>query len=132
MKHDKRSLRSPLGQVRALGSAKSGTEHWWMLRITSIILVPLSVYVMIGFFVHAIDGGYEGAIHWLRSPLSATFVVLFLVASFHHAANGLQVVIEDYVHCEKAKLVSLITIKCIAGLLVVLGVLATVIVLLGV
>lgn len=126
------SLRSPLGRVRALGSAGHGTEHWWMLRLTSLALVPLSVYFIATFFMFAIDGGYDGAVHWLRSPFAATLMILFLAAGFHHAANGLQVVIEDYVHNECAKMAVIIAVKFIAVAFAVLGILATVKVLFGV
>lgn len=127
-----KSLRSNLGRVRGLGSAGHGTEHWWLLRVTSFILIPLSLYVIGNFFVSVIGGGYSDAILWLRSPFSATLVILFLGVAFHHAANGLQVVIEDYIHCEGLKLITLVIIKFLCAALAILGTLATVKVLFGV
>lgn len=127
-----KSLRSQLGRVRGLGSAGTGTEHWLTLRITSFLLIPLSLYVLANFYIYALGEGYDGAIYWLRSPFSATAVILFLSLAFHHAANGLQVVIEDYIHREGLKLVSLIIVKFLCVAFALLGILATVKVLFGV
>jgi len=121
---DSSSLRSPLGKVRGLGSARSGTEHWKIQRITAVALIPLSIYVLIGFFNNAISGGYSGAVYWLQSPLSATFTILFLLAGLRHGVIGLQVVIEDYVHCEMSKMVSLFLVKFVAATLAILGTLS--------
>jgi succinate dehydrogenase / fumarate reductase membrane anchor subunit len=132
MQHHPKSLRSPLGRVRGLGSAKGGTHHWWMQRVTAVILAIVSLYVLWGFFAYAVPGGYDGASYWLREPLTATFVFLFLVVSLYHATLGLQVVIEDYVHAEGIKLLSIILIKFIAGALGILGVIALLKILFGV
>ncbi len=132
MSAKRESLRSSLGRVRGLGSAKGGTEHWWLQRLTAIMLVPLSLYVLVTFFTYAVFGGYAGAIYWLRSPFAATLVILFLAIGFHHAASGVQVVIEDYVHCEAVKLVSVILVKFFAAAFAILGILATVKILFGV
>ncbi|MGB9153084.1 MAG: succinate dehydrogenase, hydrophobic membrane anchor protein [Alphaproteobacteria bacterium] len=119
-----KSIRSPLGKVRGLGSAKSGTEHWLMQRMTALALIPLTLYVLIGFFDNAMTGGYSGAMYWLQSPVSATFSILLLLAGLHHAVAGLQVVIEDYVHCEATKFGALFIIKFIAASLAILGTLS--------
>lgn len=126
------SLRSPLARVRGLGSAGHGTEHWWVQRLTALALIPLSLYVTATFFIYVVYGGYDGAVYWLRSPLNSAFVILFVLVGFHHAASGLQVVIEDYVHCECAKLASIVVVKFIAAFFALLGVLAAVKVLFGV
>ncbi|HEU0118819.1 MAG TPA: succinate dehydrogenase, hydrophobic membrane anchor protein [Alphaproteobacteria bacterium] len=133
MKKEKQSLRSELGRVRALGAAGvAATHHWWLQRLTAIALIPLCFIVLNGFFANVVFGTYDSAVHWLRSPFSATFVILFLGVGLHHGASGLQVVIEDYVHCECTKLFSLIFVKFAAVTLAVLGILATVKVLFGV
>lgn len=104
------SLRTPLGRARGLGSAKGGTYHWWMQRVTSVALLPLVIW-----FIYAMIGQL-GADHaaisaWLASPLPAVLMILFVVAMFHHTQLGLQVVIEDYVHSEGAKLALLLIVK---------------------
>ena len=119
-----KSLRSALGKARGLGSAKSGTEHWLGQRMTALALIPLTLYALIGFFNNALSGGYSGAMYWLQSPASATFVLLLLLAGLHHAVAGLQVVIEDYIHCEASKIGALFVVKFFAVALAILGALS--------
>ncbi|MEM6499519.1 MAG: succinate dehydrogenase, hydrophobic membrane anchor protein [Pseudomonadota bacterium] len=104
------SLKTPLGQVRGLGSAKSGTEHWWAQRITSVALVPLTLW-----FVYALAAN-AGASHaemtaWLAQPVNAIAMLLLIGATFHHLHLGVQVVIEDYVHSEGMKIAGLLLVK---------------------
>ena len=104
------SLKSPLGQVRGLGSAKSGTEHWWAQRVTAVALVPLTLW-----FVYAIASN-AGADHammtaWLAHPVNAILMLLLVAATFHHLHLGVQVVIEDYVHNEGMKIAGLLAVK---------------------
>jgi succinate dehydrogenase / fumarate reductase membrane anchor subunit len=124
MKEEK-SFRSALGRVRGLGAAKGGTHHWWLQRVTALALIPLMFYLLNRFFTLVVPDGYDGAVKFLHSPIAATAMVLFLAAGFHHAASGLQVVIEDYVHCEVAKTLSILTVKFIAAACAILGILAT-------
>jgi len=119
-----KSVRTPLGKARGLGSAKSGTEHWFMQRMTALALIPLALYALMGFFNNAMSGGYSGAMYWLQSPVSATFSILLLLAGLHHGVAGLQVVIEDYVHCEATKIGSLFLIKFIAASMAIIGTLS--------
>lgn len=112
------SLRSDLGRVRGLGSAKEGVAHWWVQRITALALIPLVVW-----FVASIIG-LSGASHaamvdWVASPVPAILLILLIAATFHHAQLGLQVVIEDYVHGEGAKLALLLFVKGAAIVLAV-------------
>lgn len=103
-------LRTPLGRARGLGSAKDGTHHWWMQRLTSIALAPLVVWFVVAMIGRL--GADHGAVSaWLASPLTAVLMILFVVAMFHHAQLGLQVVVEDYVHSEAVKFVLLVTFK---------------------
>jgi succinate dehydrogenase / fumarate reductase membrane anchor subunit len=118
------SLRSPLAKVRGLGSAKSGTGHWMAQRITALALIPLVILLVMTFMDRVVFGDFTSAFLWLHSPLIGAFMVMFLTAGFYHAVLGIQVVIEDYVHCEKAKLASLICVKFIACLFFVLGIIA--------
>ncbi|MBI10727.1 MAG: succinate dehydrogenase, hydrophobic membrane anchor protein [Rhodospirillaceae bacterium] len=114
------SLRSPLGRVRGLGSAKSGTEHFWAQRVTAVALIPLTLW-----FVYSIlalgNGDHAVASAWMQSPLNAVLLLLLIVATFHHMQLGLQVVIEDYIHVEYMKIVMLVIVK---GASLLLGVAA--------
>lgn len=101
------SLRSDLGRIRGLGSAKEGTSHWWMQRLTAIALVPLSLwFVYSATTLVGID--QAGFKIWLGSPGNLLMFILFIGGLFYHMQLGLQVVIEDYVHGEKAKVTSLV------------------------
>jgi succinate dehydrogenase / fumarate reductase, membrane anchor subunit len=108
-------LRSALGHVRGLGSAKEGTHHWWQQRLTAVAMVPLSIW-LIASIVSLADAGYEGFVNWFRNPIQASIMVLFLIACFHHAQLGMQVVIEDYVpgHAARTVCVTLVKFACLA------------------
>ena len=104
------SLRSPLGRARGLGSAKSGTQHWWAQRLTAIALVPLTIWFVIAM-VAATGSDYTTARAFIGNPVTAVLLVLLIVATFHHAQLGLQVVIEDYVHTKPVEIALLLAIK---------------------
>lgn len=104
------SMRSPLGRVRGLGSAKSGTEHFWAQRVTAVALVPLTLWFV--YSVIALTGAdHAAASAWVQSPVNAVLLLLLIVATFHHMQLGLQVVIEDYLHGEGLKIASLVIVK---------------------
>ena len=90
------SLRTPLARARGLGSAKQGLHHWWMQRVSAVALVPLAVWFVASLV--AVAGGDHAAVaDWIAEPVTAVLLVLMLVATFYHAALGLQVVFEDYI-----------------------------------
>jgi succinate dehydrogenase / fumarate reductase membrane anchor subunit len=98
--------RTPLSRARGLGSAKSGTGHWWMQRVTAAALVPLSFW-LIKFLGLSLTAPYQQTVEWLASPVNTICIIAWIIAVFYHAALGLQVVIEDYVAAEGAKIVSI-------------------------
>jgi succinate dehydrogenase / fumarate reductase membrane anchor subunit len=98
--------RTPLTKARGLGSAKSGTTHWWMQRVTAAALIPLS-YWLIRLIHLSASAPYEETRAWLASPLNTAGILAFLAAAFYHAGLGLRVVIEDYVGQEGCKIVSI-------------------------
>jgi succinate dehydrogenase membrane anchor subunit len=103
-------LRTPLGRALGLGSAKEGVEHWWVQRVTAVALVPLTLWFVASLVAH-LRADHASAVVWLGSPLTAIAMVLLVVATFVHMALGLQVVIEDYVHHEATKIVSLVLVR---------------------
>jgi succinate dehydrogenase / fumarate reductase membrane anchor subunit len=118
-----RSMRTPLARVRGLGSAKEGVHHWWAQRLTAIALVPLALWFVVS--VAGLAGmDHAEAVAWISSPAVTVLLVLLAAATFWHAQLGVQVVIEDYVHNEAVKLVSLIAVKFAAVLLTVATVVA--------
>ncbi|MGV8940142.1 MAG: succinate dehydrogenase, hydrophobic membrane anchor protein [Lysobacter sp.] len=90
-------LRNPLKRARGLGSAKDGTHHFIVQRITAVALVFLSIYVVF-LLLSLVGGDYASVRATVAAPLNAVLLIAFLVASFWHAKLGMQVVIEDYVH----------------------------------
>ena len=110
------NLQSPLGKARGLGAAKSGTNHWWMQRLTAIGLIPLSIWFIIEILL-AVGNDYNGAKEFIRNPFTAILLILFIVLTFHHAQLGLQVVVEDYVKRKPFEIGLLILIKGAAILL---------------
>ena len=109
------SMETPLGRVRGLGSAKSGTEHWWHQRMTALALIPLTGWFAVSLIVIA-SGDYHQAVDWIGNPIVAGLLVLMLAAGYYHLKLGMQVIIEDYVHAEWLKLTALIVVTfwCIA------------------
>jgi succinate dehydrogenase / fumarate reductase, membrane anchor subunit len=118
-------MRSPLGRAVGLGSAKEGVEHWWLQRITAVALVPLGLWFVIAI-VRLVGADVESVRDWVGSPLPAILLVLLLIATFYHAALGLQVVVEDYVHTELTKLGLLIVVRLACFAFAVAGIFAVV------
>ncbi len=110
MHHNKDNLRTPLSVARGLGSAKSGFKAWWMMKITSAALIPLSLWFIYSLVSLKSASATEIAL-WLSSPFSAVTMVLFMLALFYHAALGIREVIEDYIHCHFVKLASLYVVN---------------------
>ena len=123
-------MRSPLGRVMGLGSAKEGVEHWWMQRLTSIALVPLALW-FVASVIGMLGADHASFVAWLSSPIAATLMVLTIGATFYHAQLGVQVVIEDYIHGEGAKLAAIVITKLAALALAVAGILAVLMVAIG-
>ncbi len=107
------SLRTPLGRVRGLGSAREGTAHFWAQRVTAIALVPLSLW-FVGALAARTGADHATAEAWLAEPFTAIVMTLLIIAGFHHAQLGIQVVIEDYVATEWVKVSSIIAVKLAA------------------
>ena len=107
MSASKSSVRTPLGRVRGLGSAGAGTGDFWLQRLTAIAMVLLTVPVII-IVMMMLGRNHAAAQQILGSPFVVIVLVLFTIASAWHMKIGMQVVIEDYVHDERLKLVSII------------------------
>jgi len=122
--------RTPLKTARGLGSAKNGTAHWWAQRLTALALIPLTIWFVAS--VAALAGADHGAfIQWVSSPMVATLLILLVIATFHHGQLGLQVVIEDYVHNEAAKIALIVGVKGLSAVLAVAAVVAVLRIALG-
>lgn len=116
-------MRTPLGRARGLGSVKAGVDHWWVQRLTSLALIPLTVWFVVALVGH-IGADHATARAWIGRPVNAGLFVLLIAATFHHAQAGVQVVVEDYVHIEGVKLASVVLTKGLAIVLAVAGIFA--------
>jgi succinate dehydrogenase / fumarate reductase membrane anchor subunit len=97
------SLRSPLGRVLGAGSAKDGTLQWWAQRVSAVALIPLTLWFFFSLLLLP-ELDYMTVHAWLAVPLSAFLAMLLVTVSAYHAYLGTNVVVEDYVHGNAAKL----------------------------
>jgi succinate dehydrogenase / fumarate reductase membrane anchor subunit len=100
-----RSMRTPLGKVRALGASHSGTADFWRQRLTAVAMTLLIIPVVV-IVIMLLGRNQAGAAQILGSLPIAVILILFIIASAWHMKIGMQVVIEDYLHNEKLKLAS--------------------------
>lgn len=117
------TLRTPLGRVRGSGSAKSGTHHWWMQRVTSLALLPLTIWFIASLATSA-GMTHLQAMVWIGNPLNAVLLLALIGLTFHHTAAGLQVVLEDYAKPEWVKISSILAVKAVCALLALAAALA--------
>jgi len=119
------SMRTPLGRVRGLGSAGTGTDHFWAQRVTSVAGIPLTV----GFIVIVatlVGRNHAATVQILGSPIVALTMILFIATSVYHMWIGMQVIIEDYVNdpLRKAIMAMINTFfSCVVGLASIFAVL---------
>ena len=116
------SLRSPLGKVLGAGSAKEGVHHWWLQRLTSIALIPLTIWFVVSLlslpsFDHVV------VISWMSGSWTALFLILFVLVATWHSQLGVRVVVEDYVH-GGTKTLTLVVLTFIHAFVAVAGVFA--------
>lgn len=117
------SLANPLRRVLGTGSARSGVEHWWLQRLTSIALVPLSVWFVVSLlalpsFEHAT------VIAWMGQSWTALLLILLVLVGAWHSQLGVRVIVEDYVHHPGAKTLTLVLLVFVHVLAAAAGVFA--------
>ncbi len=109
-----------IGRVRGLGSAHSGVDHWLSIRYTSIGSLLLTVWFAASLLMLP-SFDFASVREWLARPVPATAMALFVIVNFWHAAQGLQVIIEDYVHEPATKVVSLVLLRLVAFAAIAFG-----------
>jgi succinate dehydrogenase / fumarate reductase membrane anchor subunit len=101
------SYKTDLARVVGLGSAKEGVAHWWSQRVTSVALIPLTIFALFPL-AGAIGDGREAVLETYSGAFNAVVMMLFIAVTFRHLQQGLQVVIEDYVHHKGQRTVALL------------------------
>ena len=101
------SLRSPIGRVTGLGTAKDGVGHWWSQRVTSVALVALGLW-FVASLLRMPNFGYELVTTWIAMPLNAVLLLLLIGTLVYHSQLGVQVVVEDYVHHHGLKVATML------------------------
>jgi len=112
------AFKGPMARALGLGSAHAGLHHWMSQKITALANIPLVLWAVWSFVSLAGAGAsLETVEGFFAQPLNAILMLMFLTSVFYHMALGLQVVIEDYVHCSFGKPFMLIMIKLISAAL---------------
>ncbi len=121
------SLKSPLGRVLGLGSARAGTEHWLGQRLSAVALVPLTLWFALALLaLPALD--FYAVSAWIAAPLHAVLLVLLVATLVYHSSLGTQVVAEDYIHAPGLRAVVLVLLRLLHIVLGVAGILAVLLV----
>ena len=118
MKPQNFHIRTPMGRVRGLGSARSGTKHFWQERLTAVAGVPLTIAFIV-IVASVLGRNHAAVVQILGSPVVAVLLLLFIFNSIYHMWLGMQVIVEDYVHDDVRKLSCLMvnTFFCAAAAL---------------
>ena len=96
-------MRTPLNKVRGLGSAKEGADHFWRQRVSALANIPLTLFLVVTIIALA-GKDHASVVAWLGSPLAAIPMLALVISAIIHMRLGMQVIIEDYVHGEGAKI----------------------------
>jgi succinate dehydrogenase / fumarate reductase, membrane anchor subunit len=118
-----KSLRSPLGVVSGLGSAKSGVHHWWLQRLTSIALVPLTIWFTVSILsLPSMD--HVTIIAWMAQSWTALLLIGLVLVATYHSQLGIRVILEDYVPNSGVRTLTLVIVTFAHTLLAAAGVFA--------
>jgi succinate dehydrogenase / fumarate reductase, membrane anchor subunit len=104
-------LRTPIKRARGHGSAHSGTQHFWLQRLSALALIPLSMWFVVALITQLIHADEAGISQWLHNPLVALAMTALMFAMFIHARLGIQTIIEDYIHCHAKKIIALLVLN---------------------
>ena len=99
-------MKDAIGRAKGLGSAHEGTHHWWMQRVSAVALIPLTFWMILSLRA-TLGQEREVAVTWFGHPVTALALVAVVVIATYHTLLGLQVILEDYVHTDWVRVVSL-------------------------
>lgn len=117
------SYRTDLARVKGLGSAQSGTEHFWAQRVTAAANLVLLIFVL-GSAVYLAGAPLSAVRDYFASPIVAGLAVLFALSMAYHMRLGMQVIIEDYIHAKALKLTLVLLNTFFAALVALISILA--------
>ena len=115
------NLRTPLSKVKGLGSAKTGTEHFMMQRVSALALIPLVIWLCLSLALLP-NANYSSIVLWLSSPFNSVLLVVTLIAGFYHGALGMQTIFEDYVSSHGKRTIAIIISNLLLFFFAALGV----------
>jgi succinate dehydrogenase / fumarate reductase membrane anchor subunit len=108
--NSKKSIQSPLGRAKGLGSTHEGVHHWMAERVSAVTSLGLMIW-LVWAMVNMQDWSYAAFTSWLAQPVNAFLMILTIISTFYHAAFGTQVILEDYVHNEAWKIIQVTGLK---------------------
>lgn len=95
-------FRTPVARARGLGAAHHGSSHWWLQRITALVLVPLACWFL-SCLAQLPNAEYQIIHAWFHDPVNSVLILAFMLTALYHGALGLQVILEDYIHTRAVK-----------------------------
>ncbi|HEB78519.1 MAG TPA: succinate dehydrogenase, hydrophobic membrane anchor protein [Methylothermaceae bacterium] len=119
------AFRTPIGKAVGWGSAHTGTGHWWLQRVTALALIPLTLW-LVWFLVCLLRADYPAVHARLANPWQSDLLLAYLLTAGYHAALGLQVIIEDYIHHPAVRVGVLLTVRLGLAFLMLVATLAVV------
>ncbi len=102
--------RTETKRVKGLGTAKHGFSHWWMQRLSAVLMIPLGIWFVVSLMTME-SLSPDALMQWLHNPIPALLMALWTITVVYHASLGLQVIIEDYVYGKAMALTLLTLIK---------------------
>lgn len=119
------SLRSPLGRVFGLGAAGGAAQHWWAQRLSSLALIPLTLWFVLSLLtLPQLD--YLSVRDWMAHGMVPVLLSLLVLVLAQHSWQGVQVIVEDYVHATSIKFITLLSSGAVHALIAAAGVFAVV------
>lgn len=118
------SVFQALKRAKGLGSGHNGTHHFMTQRTSAIILIPLVLYFLYAVIELTEAKQFSDVVAWFGNPVNSALAVVFFLTGFYHAALGIQVIIEDYVHHEPTKWLALIATKGVCMIFAVIAVIS--------
>jgi succinate dehydrogenase membrane anchor subunit len=116
-------MATPLKRVRGLGAAHGGTETFWRQRVTAVANIPLVIFLVLSIVSH-IGASYAEVKAYIGNPVVAVLLLALILSAAIHMRIGLREIVEDYVHAEGCKVISLILITFYAAIIGIASTLA--------